>query len=54
MLLTNLKTNNLNITHCVSDSTDGAANMAGQYNGLNAWIEKASPNHIHVGVMHMY
>ncbi|KAI6656207.1 hypothetical protein LOD99_1540 [Oopsacas minuta] len=47
MLHTILKTNKFKISHCVSDSTDGAANMAGQYNGLNAWIKQASPNHIH-------
>lgn len=48
MLDSILKSNNLDIPRCVSDSTDGTANISGQYNGLTAWIEQASPNHIHV------
>ena len=31
----------------MSDSTDVASNMTGAYNGFTAFLEKASPGHIH-------
>jgi hypothetical protein len=43
-----ISSHGLDITKCVSDSTDGAANMSGAYNGFTAWLERSSPNHIHV------
>ncbi|XP_065672002.1 uncharacterized protein LOC136089840 [Hydra vulgaris] len=42
-----LKQNGIDITKCVSDSTDGASNMAGAYDGFTTFFEKASPGHIH-------
>ncbi|XP_065672781.1 uncharacterized protein LOC136090307 [Hydra vulgaris] len=42
-----LEQNGIDITKCVSDSTDGASNMAGAYNGFTTFLEKASPGHIH-------
>ena len=38
---------NIDVSKCISDSTDGASNMSGQYNGFTAFIEKESPGHIH-------
>lgn len=35
------------ITNCISDSTDGAPNMQGQYSGFTTWFENESPEHIH-------
>ena len=32
---------------CVGDSFDGAANMSGIYNGLQALLKQARPNHVH-------
>jgi hypothetical protein len=43
-----LQSLNIDIKKCVSDSTDGAANMSGQYNGFTTWLEQSSPEHIHV------
>lgn len=39
---------NLDVTKCVGSSTDGASNMRGQYNGFSAWLNKVSPDQIHV------
>ena len=47
LLLHTLEDNNIDIKKCVSDTTDGASNMGGQYNGFRAHLEKASPGHIH-------
>jgi len=35
--------------NCISDSTDGASNMQGQYAGFTTWLENKSPGH---GVTH--
>nr|XP_047140987.1 uncharacterized protein LOC101238791 [Hydra vulgaris] len=43
-----LKTLNIDILKCVGNSTDGAANMNGEYNGFAAWMFKENPNQIHV------
>jgi len=32
----------------VSSSTDGAANMRGEYNGFTAWLKKEVPEQTHV------
>ncbi|XP_022182803.1 zinc finger MYM-type protein 6-like [Myzus persicae] len=37
----------LDIANCISDSTDGASNMQGQYAGFTTWLENKSPGHIH-------
>ena len=38
---------NIDVSKCISDSTNGASNMSGQYNGFRAFLEKESPGHIH-------
>lgn len=43
-----LAENGLDITKCVGNATDGAANMQGQFNGFSAWLEKSKPNQVHV------
>lgn len=43
-----LKLHNIDITRCIGNSTDGAANMQGQYNGFTAWLSKESPGQVHV------
>ena len=42
-----LQKQNIDASKCISDSTDGASNMSGQYNGFTAFFEKESPGHIH-------
>ena len=42
-----LQKQNIDVSKCISDSTDGASNMSGQYNGFTAFLEKESPGHIH-------
>ena len=42
-----LQKQNTDVSKCISDSTDGASNMSGQYNGFTAFLEKESPSHIH-------
>ena len=37
---------NIDVSKCISGSTDGASNMLGQYNGFTAFLEKESPGHI--------
>ena len=37
----------IDVSKCISDSTDGASNISGQYNGFTAFFEKESPGHIH-------
>ena len=39
---------NIDVSKCMSDSTDGASNMSGQYNGFTAFLEKESPGHIYI------
>lgn len=43
-----LTDNSLDITKCVGNATDGAANMQGKFNGFSAWLEKSTPNQVHV------
>ena len=47
LLQEQLPKNNIDIKNCIGNSTDGAANMQGQYNGFTTWLEKESPG-IHV------
>ena len=42
-----LQKQQIDVSKCISDSTDGASNMSGQYNGFAAFLEKESPGHIH-------
>ena len=42
-----LQKQNIDVSICISDSTDGASNMSRQYNGFTAFLEKESPGHIH-------
>lgn len=49
LLLKNvLNSNNINVKNCVANATDGAANMQGEYNGFNAWLNETAPNQVHV------
>lgn len=48
MLANILNENDLNVKKCVGNATDGAANMQGQFNGFSAWLEKLSPNQVHI------
>jgi len=48
LLVDILTSNGLDISKCISNSTDGAANMSGKYNGFTAWLEKSDPLHLHV------
>lgn len=38
----------IDVRKCVGTSTDGAANMIGEYNGFRAWLEKEVPGLVHV------
>jgi len=40
--------NDINVKNCVANATDGAANMQGEYNGFNAWLNETAPNKVHV------
>lgn len=40
----------LDLNKCIGSSTDGAANMRGEYNGFTAWLKKEVPEQIHVVV----
>ena len=35
-----LRRQNIDVCKCISDSTDGASNMSGQYNGFTAFLKK--------------
>lgn len=48
MLENKLLSNGLDIRNCIGNSTDGASNMQGQYNGFSAWLTKSSPGQVHV------
>ena len=48
LLKTVLSENNLDITKCIANATDGAANMQGAYNGFSAWLTKESPEQVHI------
>jgi len=43
-----LKKSGLDLKKCVGSSTDGAANMRGEYNGFTAWLKKEVPEQLHV------
>ncbi|CAH2326702.1 zinc finger MYM-type 1-like [Pelobates cultripes] len=43
-----LKSYKLEITKCIGSSTDGAANMQGQYNGFSSWLSTESPEQVHI------
>jgi len=43
-----LNENGIDIEKCIGSSTDGAANMRGQYNGFSAWLTKTVPEQNHV------
>jgi hypothetical protein len=36
------------LTNCIADSTDGAANVSGIYNGLQAKTKESVPNHVYI------
>ena len=38
----------IDIQNCIGDSFDGAANMSGQYRGVQARISEVADNHVHV------
>ena len=42
-----LQKQNIDVSKCISDSTDGAPNMSVQYNGFTAFLKKESLGHIH-------
>ena len=48
LLKANLDRLSINIEHCTGDSFDGAANMSGQYRGVQARIGEVAENHVHV------
>jgi hypothetical protein len=37
-----------NVKNCVANATDGVANMQGEYNVFNAWLNETAPNQVHV------
>lgn len=39
---------NLDISNCVSNATDGASNMQGQYRGFSTLLSSKAPNQVHV------
>ena len=42
-----LQKQNIDISECISNSTDRASNMSEQYNGFTTFLEKEYPGHIH-------
>lgn len=40
-----LEDNDINVKYGVA--SDGAANIQGEYNGFNAWLNETSPNQVH-------
>lgn len=43
-----LQKNYLVVGFCIADSTDGAANMQGKYNGFTTKMQDINQNHIHI------
>ncbi|CAH2272768.1 zinc finger MYM-type 1-like [Pelobates cultripes] len=43
-----LESMEIEVTNCVGNSTDGASNMQGQYNGFSTWLNNKAPGQIHV------
>jgi hypothetical protein len=48
LVSSNLSENNIDIKQRIGSSTEGASNMIGQYKGFSLWLEKESPNQIHI------
>ena len=48
LLKANLNRLSIDIQNCIGDSFDGAANMSGQYRGVQARISEVADNHVHV------
>jgi hypothetical protein len=48
LLKANLDRLNIDMENCIGDSFDGAANMSGQYRGVQARIREVAENHVHV------
>lgn len=48
LLILALKESNINVSQCIGNATDGAANMQGEFKGLNAWLNKESPGQLHM------
>lgn len=38
----------INITRCIRNAPDGAANMQGMYKGFTSWLSKITHQHVHV------
>lgn len=47
LLKTTLNSMNIDLENCIADAFDGAANMNGQYQGVQAKLKSVSPRHIH-------
>ncbi|CAH0549851.1 unnamed protein product [Brassicogethes aeneus] len=43
-----LQKNDLDVGFCIADSTDGAANMQGKYNGFTVKMQDQNQNHVHI------
>jgi len=43
-----LKKLNIDITKCIGNSTDGAANMQGQYKGFTKWLTDDAPKELQI------
>lgn len=48
LLLNTLQKLEIDVDNCIGNSTDGAANMLGQYKGMTAFLSKSSPNQVHL------
>lgn len=48
LLLNVLKTANIDILNCVGNSTDGAANMQGQYRGFSAKLSETGATQLYI------
>lgn len=48
MLKNVLEENGLKVENCIADSTDGAANMQGKYNGFSTKMIEENNEHIHI------
>lgn len=40
--------NSIDIKNCIANTTDGTANMQGEYNGYSTWLNKSSPHQVFV------
>lgn len=48
LIQTVLEDNGLTLQNCIADSTDGAANMQGDYNGFTAHLKNENKQHVHI------